>query len=395
MAHEFTDSFEVTGYGNGAVQGGGTTAGTVTPGSAATASFVLKNTTNAGGAIAGIKGTFSLVEDPTIFSPDPAQPVLPTRGYQITLPGSSKVHATEVHATDKKGANKILDVLIEPGDSVTIGVEYEGPDAMLGQNVVTTLTANFTAHNANKSAATQMAYAVDTVQPAPKVGVQATTVEQLVTPGMEFTEHFRLVNESGQKAHIELSSIEFKVGDGQFDDGTSSITGVALNDEDLKVTLQSPFATLRDAISNLSPLPKNGSLTIEFSHIAPSAEENAILTSKVCAYAVVGPVTTTPSTSPTCGTAKSRMTGHGKWLAHLAHELDREYKDVKKFKSRAVLDSLKHADKKVAGFVNGTVKEKPTPNEFAHALAVHDLVDNLYDDLLERAEPPEELDIEP
>jgi hypothetical protein len=89
-------------------------------------------------------------------------------------------------------------------------------------------------------------------------------------------------------------------------------------------------------------------------------------------------------------------------LKRLADHLDHEYKTFSeaykldhKTAEAKVLEHLKHADKEVHNFVNGTPSVQVTPAVFAHALAIHDLVDDLYDDLIEKTQPPERPDIEP
>jgi hypothetical protein len=71
------------------------------------------------------------------------------------------------------------------------------------------------------------------------------------------------------------------------------------------------------------------------------------------------------------------------------------YKDYETFDGSAiqtVQDDLKDADTKVTTIVNGTTPIDVNHHVFAHALAIHDLVDDLYNALLEKAQPPERVD---
>ena len=80
-------------------------------------------------------------------------------------------------------------------------------------------------------------------------------------------------------------------------------------------------------------------------------------------------------------------------LATLAEKLYSDFEGFDVLSDSDIQKVLKHADTKVASIVNSKIPAgNVTPEFFAEALAVHDLVDDLYGKLLERAQPPEHPD---
>ena len=79
----------------------------------------------------------------------------------------------------------------------------------------------------------------------------------------------------------------------------------------------------------------------------------------------------------------------------LAGTLYNDYEEFDALPDRDIQKALKNADTTVASIVNGTASINVQPNVFAQALAIHDLVDDLYGKLLERAQPPELVDVVP
>ncbi|MGA8098093.1 MAG: hypothetical protein WB810_05460 [Candidatus Cybelea sp.] len=82
-------------------------------------------------------------------------------------------------------------------------------------------------------------------------------------------------------------------------------------------------------------------------------------------------------------------------LGVLAGTLYADYEEFDTLPDGDIQKALKHADTKVASIVNGTTSINVTDKVFAEALAVHDLIDDLYGKLLERAQPPELVDVVP
>jgi hypothetical protein len=79
----------------------------------------------------------------------------------------------------------------------------------------------------------------------------------------------------------------------------------------------------------------------------------------------------------------------------LAGTLYTDYEEFDALSDSDIQKALKNADTTVAAIVNGTASINVSPNVFAQALAVHDLVDDLYGKLLEKAQPPERVDVVP
>jgi hypothetical protein len=82
-------------------------------------------------------------------------------------------------------------------------------------------------------------------------------------------------------------------------------------------------------------------------------------------------------------------------LGVLAGTLYADYEEFDTLPDGDIQKTLKNADTTVASIVNGTASIDVKPNVFAEALAIHDLVDDLYGKLLEKAQPPERVDVVP
>ncbi|MFZ0032166.1 MAG: hypothetical protein WAK84_09875 [Candidatus Cybelea sp.] len=80
----------------------------------------------------------------------------------------------------------------------------------------------------------------------------------------------------------------------------------------------------------------------------------------------------------------------------LARTLYADYEGIDTLPGGDIQKLLKNADTTVASIVNSKIPPADvTPEVFAQALAIHDLVDDLYNGLLEKAQPPELVDAVP
>ncbi|MGB6520092.1 MAG: hypothetical protein WBE79_16480 [Candidatus Cybelea sp.] len=79
----------------------------------------------------------------------------------------------------------------------------------------------------------------------------------------------------------------------------------------------------------------------------------------------------------------------------LAGTLYTDYEEFDALHDRDIQKALKNADTTVASIVNSSASIDVKPSVFAQALAIHDLVDDLYGKLLEKAQPPERVDVVP
>jgi hypothetical protein len=102
--------------------------------------------------------------------------------------------------------------------------------------------------------------------------------------------------------------------------------------------------------------------------------------------------TTTTSVVHVVGTSATDPVAE---VGALAGTLYADYEEFDALPDGDIRKALKHADNTVASIVNSAAPINVTPRVFAEALAVHDLVDDLYDKLLEKAQPPERVDVVP
>ncbi|MFY9663071.1 MAG: hypothetical protein WAL67_01195 [Candidatus Cybelea sp.] len=206
-----------------------------------------------------------------------------------------------------------------------------------------------------------------------------------VQPGDQVTDSFTLEKKKSQPGHFFVNDVV--VSSNQTPQTPIAIWHYALSHEgrhkkfedltELNEVLEAveessmKFSVTYTAPGSTSPLAVATTLTASLMHQGVSIDqEMAFVTDKVAA-------------SPAA-------TGE---LATLAEKLYSDFEGFDVLSDSDIQKVLKHADTKVASIVNSKIPAgNVTPEFFAEALAVHDLVDDLYGKLLERAQPPEHPD---